>query len=212
MKKYFLTGLAALLPVALTLFIAEFFVDLVTTPFLGMMRNWLAKSHEPVVNWLLSHDLSFAISARILALLFITVLALVAGVITDKFVLGRFGIFFDNLMSKMPLVGKIFKISKEVTRSIFSGSKNPFQKTALVPFINPETYVLGFVTGDIPEKIKQEAGVAIDKFVFIPNSPHPLSGFLILTPDKDIHELSLTTEEAFKFLFSAGLIEPPPKS
>jgi uncharacterized membrane protein len=93
---------------------------------------------------------------------------------------------------------------------MFAEGTKTFQKAVLIPFPSFESYSLGFLTGDAPA-ICKKAVPGIDQSVFIPTAPHPLSGYMLFSPKKNIIELDVSIEDAFKFLLSCGSVHPGEK-
>ena len=95
-----------------------------------------------------------------------------------------------------------------------SDKKNLFKGTAIVPFPDQKTRAMGLISGLPPaavSKKKEDDGRLQDKelqSVFIPTSPHPISGFLVMYAKEDIQPVDVPTEDLFKFLLSCGIFEP----
>lgn len=213
MKKTFLTGLAILLPITITLFIVIFVVDLVTAPFIDFAQEMISHYGKEVVE--IPHSLLLIISRLvILILFFITV-----------FLLGMMGrrLFFswvfkitNHLLTKIPIVKTIYRISRDITKNIFkTDKKNLFKGTALVPFPNQKTHALGLISGCPPKEIQTNRDKRIEnktfQSVFVPTAPHPISGFLLMYSDHEIKTVDIKTEDVFKFLISCGIFQPDQK-
>jgi uncharacterized membrane protein len=208
MKKYLLTGLIILLPIALTLMIVHYLFNLLTTPFVHPVERLLL-AYETIAHLKLMHyDALVLFISRVIALLLLFCLILVLGYLGRK-------LFFDSLLQwsnriflRIPIVKTIYKVSKDVTKAFFSPGGKTFKQTVLVPFPHPETRALGFVTGDIPSIFKTALKDAADTVVFVPTAPHPLSGFILMTSQNKLTTVDISTEEAFKFIVSCGVIPP----
>jgi uncharacterized membrane protein len=115
----------------------------------------------------------------------------------------------SGLFLKIPFVKSVYRISKEVTGAVFSQEAKTFKKTILVPFPHSEL-LIPFLTGDAPTACKT-ALKELEMSVFVPTSPHPLSGFMLLSSKKNLIEVDVSVEEAFKFLLSCGAAHPGEK-
>jgi len=108
----------------------------------------------------------------------------------------------DHLMMRVPLLNKIYGTVKQVNAS-FSSNKSSFKQVVLVPFPHARSRSLAFVTGEQtslgPEKLVS---------VFIPTTPNPTSGFLMLMPETEITHLNMSVAEGIKFIISLGVISP----
>ena len=111
---------------------------------------------------------------------------------------------------RLPFIKAVYRISKEVTGAIFTQNTKTFQKTVIIPFPHAEAYSLGFFTGQAPPAC-MKAIPGIEQSVFVPTSPHPLSGYMLLSPKKNIVDVDISVEDAFKFLLSCGAVHPGEK-
>lgn len=209
MKKSFSTGLIILLPFALTIWVVRYLFDLFTDPLFKLIEElllWVERSqgvsllHNPNLVAFLSR-----LTALILTFFFIVFL-------------GFFGrrFFFDallktanNLIFRIPIIGTIYRLTKDLTKSLLSTEKKTFRETALIPFPSPETYTVGFITSDVPPEFKKYIPNT-DVTVFVPTAPHPISGYLLFSARSSLHPLEVSVEDTFKFLLSCGVIQPPP--
>ncbi len=211
MKKYFLTGLIILLPIALTCMIFIFLIDLLTHPFEGLVHKVLIILDQNIV-WLNQHRELLTFIARVVVLIIlcfgIFVLGYIGSRILKNFLLDK----FDQLIMKIPFIKKIYKTIKDVVKTFLSDSRKAFESTVVVPFPFEGSYALGFQSGDAPTEALEKAGLHLKDFgyksVFVPTAPHPISGFLLITEEPSIKKVDISTEEAFKFLISAGLFKP----
>ena len=206
MKKYFFTGFIALLPITLTVMIVHYLFNLFTTPFVGIVESLLDSYEKSSGAQLTHHEFLVNFISRIIILLFLFLLALALGKWGRK--------FFVNLVNKVflniPFVKTIYHMIQEVTKATFSQEEKTFKETVLVSFPSPATKAIGFITGPVPPGLKKYIEQA-DYNVFVPTSPQPISGFLLLTPKKEVTHVDVTTEEAIKFLISCGALHPGEK-
>lgn len=202
MKKYLLTGLLTLLPLALTIMIVVYIFDLFSAPFVGLVEDAILY-YESKHQALAQRDALIIFLSRVIAFFLFLLLTLLLGVI------GRatFHRWANKLLSRIPIVKTIYRLSSEVTSAVFSQDKKTFQQTVLIPFPFPHTHALGFITGEVPEGLKKVLAQA-EVTVFVPTAPHPVSGFMLLTAKKEALPVDIKTEDAFKFLLSCGVIHP----
>jgi uncharacterized membrane protein len=117
--------------------------------------------------------------------------------------LGRKAIeWLDHTLMRVPLMNKIYGTVKQVNAS-FSSNKSSFKQVVLVSFPHPRSRSVGFVTGEQP-------GLGQEKLlsVFIPTTPNPTSGFLVLVPEGEIIKLNMSVADGIKFIISLGVIAP----
>lgn len=193
MKKYFVTGLVVLLPLALTYWIVSFILGVLTEPFTGISVTALhllglhaAEIVEPV--------------SKILAL------CLLFGLIISIGAIGRYFLFkyllqlSDAILHRIPIVNLVYKTSQELIQSVFKQDSTSFKQVVFVPFPHPGSMVVGFVT--------QEAGLEGRMAVFVPTTPNPTTGFLLMYRKEDVHVLDMKVEDALRYVISCGVLMP----
>ncbi len=195
MKKSFVTGLIILLPLALTLMIADFILNFLTTPFLGIAKysiEFLGIYLHPQVQLILSR---FII---LLALFGFTLLLGKLGEWVFIHYLIRAG---DFILQRIPFVRTIYRTSKEVITTIFSTDKKAFKEVVLIPFPTKSSLCVGLVTR---EHFYSQDGLERIA-VFIPSTPHMTAGFLVMIKKEDVRHLDMKIEDAVKFVISGGI-------
>jgi uncharacterized membrane protein len=199
MKKYFFTGLVTLLPLAVTVMSVMFVVNLLTKPFMGIVAHFL--SHLPI-----SENLIRTIS-QILILVTIFLFTLSLGMLARRFFFKSLIKIGEQLLNKIPLVNKIYKTAREIFHTLLSGEKKSFQQVVMFPFPHRGSYVLGLVSRDAPQTCAQNAHEELVS-IFIPATPNPMTGFLIMRPRSELIYLSMRSEDAIKYIISCGVVPP----
>lgn len=206
MRKYFLTGLAILLPLVLTIVVIVFVVDLFTTPFVDVVKDFIYQFER--THPIIKSDEAIQIIARIISLILIIVLIFLLGVIARWFFFRSILKFMNWIFSKIPFVKTIYKVTKDIASALFGGGgSKAFKRSVLVPFPSPHSFCVGFETGDVPEVCQK----SVDKKlvpVFVPTAPHPISGYLLMMAEDDVKAIQMSNEEAVKFTVSCGMILP----
>ncbi|MDZ4133279.1 MAG: DUF502 domain-containing protein, partial [Dethiobacteria bacterium] len=115
--------------------------------------------------------------------------------------------YFDTLLRRVPLARGIYTGAKQIIDAFSLQGKSAFQKVVLLEYPRKGLYVIGFVTGsskgEIQDKTREET-----LNVFIPTTPNPTSGMLILAPRHEVTELEMTVEEGMKVIISGGIFSP----
>jgi len=208
MKKYFITGLVLLLPLALTAAIVLFIINIFTDPFVGVVSGFLDRYALLQQGFLFLEPGSVRIYVSkllILALLFFFTVFL--GWLTRWMIIHYFIRFGDTIFHRIPFVRTIYKTSQDVIKTIFGSTTKSFKQVALVPFPNKETYAMGLVTReDIASFAKTKKNNLVA--VFVPTTPNPTSGFLMMYDPADLVYLEMSVEDAFKYIISCGVILP----
>ncbi len=211
MKKYFLTGLAIFLPLAITIAIVIFIVNFLTKPFMGLVAKILSHTTIPNVDFLfLSHEQVIRYGSQVailIALFFFTILCGFFG----KWFIFRSLIHLSNLvLAKIPVVNKVYKTTQDIISTIFSSKKGAFKKVVMVPFPYKEAYSLGLVARESPKTCQDTLKEELIT-VFIPTTPNPTTGILMIFPIKDVVFLDMKVDEAAKYIISCGVVVPKKK-
>ena len=209
MRRYFITGLILLLPLAVTVAIVVFIVNFFTNPFVDMVRAVFAHFglfQRPFL-FLSAYQLQLYVS-RFLVLVFLFFFTVLLGALTRWVIVHYFIRWGEYLFQRIPIVRTIYKTSKDVINTIFTNSTRSFKQVVLVPFPNKETHSLGLVTReDIQGLGLEQQGKFVA--VFVPTTPNPTSGFLMMFNNEDVVYLDMKVEDAFKYIISCGVILTP---
>jgi len=186
LRNNFIAGIVVLIPIGITLYLTLFFVKI--------SGKIIPKKINP------NNYLPFDIPGVeiLIALLIITLI----GWISLSFIGKKFFEFFNNFLKKIPILRTIYSAIGQMTES-FTKSDNSEKSVVLLEYPRKGIWVVGFATkenhGIIRDKVKEEL---IN--VFVPTTPNPTSGFLLMVPKKDLIYLDVTFEQASKFIVSAG--------
>lgn len=208
MKKSFSTGLIILLPFALSLWVLKYLFDLFTNPLYHLIENaffWYEKNQGLNPD---QHDTLVHFFSRLAALAFTFFFIVALGYLGRKFFFHSLMKAANKLIFKIPIVGTLYRLTKDIAKAMLSSDQKTFKETTLVPFPSKETYSVGFVTGDVPPDLKTFVP-SIDVTVFVPTAPHPISGYVLFCPRASLHPIPVSVEDTFKFLLSCGVIHPP---
>lgn len=183
-KKNFLTGLLVLVPVGVTIYVLQ--------GLLGWIDNILGDLPGYVIG------LRFPGLGIITLILFI----LLVGTISSNYFGNRIVRSWDELMQKVPLVRGVYSTVKQVMETF--SVKHNFHGVALVEYPRKGCYSIGFVTGDVAGESVGLSGKY--QTVFVPTTPNPTAGFLLVLPEAEVGHLDMSVEEGMKFIISLGLV------
>ncbi|MCJ7806989.1 MAG: DUF502 domain-containing protein [Clostridia bacterium] len=190
MKKIFTTGLLTILPLVITLYV--FYL------IFNFLDNLIGDLIEAIFSYRIP-GIGFAAG-----LLLILLIGFIASNIIGSRLIG----FSDKLLQRLPLARGIYTSARQIIDAFTVQGKNAFQKVVLLEYPRKGLYVLGFVTGNSKGEI-QDKTHADTLNIFIPTTPTPTSGMLILAPRQEVIELNMTIEEGMKVIISGGLFSPP---
>ena len=113
------------------------------------------------------------------------------------------------MLKRIPLIRSIYNASKQSINAMFASSGKAFSDVVLVEYPRRDMWSVAFITNDSTEDFDTSSLEGNDYIsVYIPTTPNPTSGFIVLVPRKDIRPVDLTTEEALKWVISLGIINP----
>lgn len=206
MKKHFLTGLVIIFPAAITLVIVNFLIKILTAPFLAATQYIIYSiSTDQGFLYIMRNPFVLDFTSKVLVLLFIFAVIIAIGFLGQQFFLTTAFKYGDRLMHKIPLANKIYKSVQEVVHNIFVKSTPNFSQAVLLPFTFSGSTAIGFVTKDSLPISKLE-GASDLVSVFVPGTPNPMLGFMVILPKSKLTPLDMPLEEAVKFVVSCGVL------
>lgn len=183
-KKNFITGLLVVVPVAVTVFV------------LKALLIWIDGILGDIERDLLGH---YYPGLGIITLL---LLILVIGIISANYIGNRVLHAWDRLMRRLPLVRGIYSTVKQMMET-FSTAQN-FHGVGLVEYPRKGCYSIGFITGQVDDRTMGLSGKYLS--VFVPTTPNPTAGFLLLLPENEVRKLHMTVDQGMKYIVSLGLV------
>ena len=194
LKKYIIAGLLVWLPFAATVVIVKLLIDLLDKTLLLLPPEW-----HPVAL------LGFSIPG--FGIILALSILLLTGMLAANLFGRRFVEIWERILNKIPLVRSIYGSIKQISNTIFDPSGKSFRKVVMLQYPRKGLWSIGFLTND---NVGDEMSAVDDQLVavFIPTTPNPTSGFIIMTRNDEITELDMSVEEGFKFIISMGVIIP----
>jgi len=189
-RNNFIAGVVVLIPIGITLYL--------TLAIVKVSSKILPKEINPN-NYLPYNIPGIEI---IIALLLITLI----GWLSLSFIGKKLLNIFDNILNKIPILRTIYSAFSQMLDT-FTKSKTNKQNVVLVEYPRKGTWAVGFATNKNTGEIKNKIGQEVVN-VFVPTTPNPTSGFLLMFPKKDVIYLDITFEQASKFIVSAGSTNP----
>ncbi len=185
-RNYFITGIVVLIPIGITVYVTLFFISI--------SSKILPKEINP------NHYLPYNIPGLeiIISLLLITLI----GFLSLSFLGKRLLEFFNNILKRIPILRTIYSALGQMTETFTKGEKTQ-KNVVLIEYPRKGTWAVGFATKENSGELNDKTGKKLVN-VFVPTTPNPTSGFLLMVPKEDLIFLDLTFEEASKFIVSAG--------
>jgi uncharacterized membrane protein len=152
----------------------------------------------------------------LLAIMVAAAIVTVIGILTRYYMGKRLIAWADNLMLRVPVLNKIYGTIKQLDEAFSSSKKSSFKTVVLVEYPRDGIYSVGFITSEQPDEIETKTGRKCVR-VFIPTTPIPTAGFLIVVPEEKVSRLEMSVADGFKYIISMGALSseaatPPVKS
>ena len=190
LRNYFITGIVVLIPIGVTLYLTKFFIR-VSSKLIPAEIN--PNNYLPI----LIPGLEI-----ILAIIFITLI----GYLSLSFIGKKILQLFNDLLKRIPILRTIYSAIGQMTEALAPKIKSK-KSVVLVEYPRKGSWAVGFATKDNKGEISKRTNKKLVN-VFIPTTPNPTSGFLLMFPKEDIIYLDMSFEEASKFIVSAGTSNP----
>ena len=190
-RKYFLTGILVVVPSWATLTIMHYiFTDL--DQRLGNIFDKLLPGAS-------------LIPGMGLFLAFIATCGL--GFIASNVIVNRLIDYWDTLLHRIPFINKVYKSFQQITHVIFARKDSIFHKVVLLEYPRKGIHSVGFVTADTEGELKKY--LTGDYYnIFVPTTPNPTSGYMVVVHRSEVTELTMSVEDAMKLVISAGSVSP----
>jgi uncharacterized membrane protein len=194
LRNYFITGIVVLVPIGITLYLTKFFISISSKliPYDLNPNNYLP----------------FAIPGLeiILSIIFITII----GGLSLSFIGKRILKFVNDLFKRIPILRTIYSAIGQMTESFAPKRGSKKKSVVLIEYPRKGSWAVGFATKDNTGEISKKTNTNLVN-VFVPTTPNPTSGFLLMFPKNEVIYLDMSFEEASKFIVSAGTSETKTK-
>lgn len=194
LRRYIIAGVLVWVPIWVTLLVIRFMLDMFDTTL-----DLLPLQFRP------DNLLGFHLPG--LGLLFVLVVVATTGMMVTNILGNRLVGWWEYLLSRIPLVRSIYTAVKQVLTTLFSTSEESFRNVVLIEYPRKGLWSIAFQTGSGFNHISDTADEEM-LTVFVPTTPNPTSGFLIIVPRKDTRKVSLGVDEALKMVISLGVVTP----
>ena len=194
LRRYLIAGLLVWLPVWATLLVIGFIVRL-----LDKTMALIPAAYRPEAL------LGFYIPG--FGVILSLILLLATGVLATNFLGEKLVLWGEGLLARIPLVRSIYHAVKQVVQTIFSSNSQAFRKVLLVEYPRKGLWSIAFQTATTSTKVDSYTEDHM-LTIFLPTTPNPTSGFLMLIPKKDVIELDMSIDEALTMVISLGVMQP----
>ena len=200
-KANFFTGLIMVVPLILTFWILYFIIGklnlLLLKPIAGVFKDWVPAQNIIILT---------KIAIFFVLLLCITAVGFAARILLLRNIFG----FGEKVLYRVPMISTIYRTIKEISFAFFVQKDTIFKKVVIIEYPRKGLYQLGFVMSDAKGEIQEKTKESVVN-VFLPTTPNPTSGMLVLVPEEDVITLDMSVADGMKMIISGGAIVPKPE-
>jgi uncharacterized membrane protein len=194
MRKYFITGLLILVPLAITAWVLNLVIGTMDQSLLFVPARFQPRA-------LFGFDIPGLGTILTVLIVFLT------GLLTSNLVGNYVVRLWEQVLRRIPVVNSIYSSVKQVSDTLFSSSGNAFRKAVLVPYPHQNSWTIAFLTGVPGGDVKNHL-VGDYVSVYVPTTPNPTSGFFLMMARSDVVELDMSVDAALKYIVSMGVVAP----
>ena len=196
MRKYFITGLLILVPLAITAWVLNLVISTMDQSLLFVPERFRPK-------------MLFGFDIPGLGTILTVLIVFVTGLLTSNLVGNYVVRLWEQVLRRIPVVNSIYSSVKQVSDTLFSSSGNAFRTAVLVPYPHQNSWTIAFLTGVPGGDVKNHL-VGDYVSVYVPTTPNPTSGFFLMMARSDVVELDMSVDAALKYIVSMGVVAPAP--
>lgn len=199
-RKYIITGIISIIPLALTYWLIKYLFIFFSEPgkyIVDIIFNYTFIKSLPFI-----FNLYVYFSYVIGFLLTILFLFFLGAIISNVFGKKLYSLF-ESFLNKIPIVNKVYQTTKQITNTFTKDNTKAFQKVVLIEYPRDNLWTLAMVSGETLNRNNEKCYK-----LFVPTTPNPTSGFLLIINSKNAIETNISVEEAMEIIISAGMISP----
>jgi len=196
LRAYFLTGLLIVIPLVVSTWLLVFFIQISTDYIFRIVGFFYPIAGARMV-------ILVRILSLVIAFWAVAFIGMFARNVFGKRVLG----FMDLLLVRIPLFNRIYMATKQISQAFIGEEKTIFKRVVLVQFPRKGVYAIGFVTSEARGEPQKKTATRVIN-VFVPTTPNPTSGTLIMVPEDEIIRLDMSVEDGMKLVISGGAVVP----
>ena len=202
LRRYLVAGLLIWAPLAVTYFLLRFAVNL-----MDRTLRVIPAKYQPGILLQELFNTEAPVHIPGLGIILTFVVLLLTGVLAANFVGRAFVGGWESLMDRIPVVRSVYSAAKNFAEIVFSDSSNSFKQVMLIEYPRKGLYSLAFQTASELGEVQGRTGEDVI-CCFVPTTPNPTSGFIIVVPRKDAIALDMDVDEALKMIISLGVVVP----
>lgn len=195
LRRYLVAGVLVWLPILATVWVVRFLVQLMDQTLL-----LLPESVRP--------EALFGFALPGLGAVFAFLVLLLTGLAVTNLIGRRLVAYWEGLLRRIPLVRSVYGGVKSFTETVFSPTASSFRKVVMIEYPRRGAWTIGFVTSEDVGEISARTGQQ-QTCVYVPTTPNPTSGLIVMVPRAEIIELDMSIDAAMKWIVTLGVVVPP---
>ncbi len=195
LRTWLFAGLLVLVPIMITVAVINWVVSTLDETLRILPAQW-----QP--------ELLIGFYIPGLGVVFALVILLLIGAATSNFIGKKLVNWWDGLLNRIPVVRSVYAAVKQVSDTLFSDKGNAFRKALLIQWPREGLWTVAFLTGKPGHSVGQQLGDGYIS-VYVPTTPNPTSGYMMLVREADCRPLDMSVDEALTYVISMGVIIPP---
>jgi uncharacterized membrane protein len=193
-RNYLIGGLMVWIPIMVTVWVVRFLARILDQSLLLLPPPWrpeaLFGTYVPGLGVILS-----------------LLLLLLTGVVVKNLFGGRMVAGIESLVRRIPVIGPVYSGAKSFSETVLTDKGSSFKQVVMVEFPRKGVFSIGFITSEDLEEVQAKTAQDVT-CVFVPTTPNPTTGFIILVPRNEVVRLDMTVDDAFKMLLTLGVVVP----
>ena len=198
-RTAFITGLLISLPLGVTIFIIGIVLDRIGNPASELFFNFIDQNYRelPTV------EIPLQLLSILIVFLIITALGYFSRIFIGQLLLK----FFERILTRLPLISQVYNTVKQLVDTFSHQKKAIFQEVVMIEYPRKGTYAIGFLTNKAKGEVQSLTGENLVN-IFVPTTPNPTSGFLLMLPYKDVIPMQMSVADGMKTIISGGAVTP----
>jgi uncharacterized membrane protein len=196
-RRHLIAGMVVIAPVTATGFVLWWIFQVLD----GLLGRFL----YPALAWMVPGQQERIVIPG-LGLIALFLLLVGTGWLAERTIGSRIVQWWHSTLERIPLTRRIYSAANRIVRAVFSENSRPFNQVVLIEYPAAGRWAIAFLSASVPEVMQSQVhdGVA----VFMPTTPNPTTGFLVLLPRSHVHAIDMSVDEAFTYILSAGSVRP----
>jgi uncharacterized membrane protein len=194
MRNYLIGGLLVWIPIMVTVWVVRFLARILDQSLLLLPSPWRPEA-------------LFGMYVPGLGVILSLLLLLLTGVLVTNLFGGRMVRGLESLVRRVPVIGPVYSGAKTFSETVLTDKGSSFKQVVMVEFPRKGVFSIGFITSEDLEEVQARTAQDVT-CVFVPTTPNPTTGFIILVPRDEVVRLDMTVDDAFKMLLTLGVVVP----